>query len=200
MPPRTTRRTWLQAVGATTLGALAGCIKSGGPATTTDDHTTPPEDSDGTQSNRGTTSAGTTVSGRTYDIRVQNALKPANVEGDHNYDSAVPAKFEITAYLNPDDGTDTVFFEKDPEIAPGSRQTYEDAFSTEPEGAEYVLKAKLTNLQKGALPSRLEFEKYYRFTPGGFQWPAGNVLSVTVQSPPDSPSGFTPILSIDAPS
>ena len=200
MSPHTTRRSYLHAIGATTLGGLAGCIKSGGPETTTGSQSTPNQDNnDGTQTNGGTTrEQATTVTGRTYDITVQNALRPDEMKSDHNYDSLVPAKFEIAAYRNPDEGEDTILFEKNPEIPPDSTQTYEDAFSTEPDGTQYVLKATLTNLQKGAIPSRLDFEKYYRFTPGGFQWPSGDTLSVTVQNAPDQPEGFLPFFTVDA--
>lgn len=189
--PHTKRRTFLQTIGAASVTVIGGCIKAGGPEDSTSRTTQ-------TKNTKKTAETATTVTGRTYQIIVQNAITKDALKADHNYNQIPPAKFKLKAYHNPEEGGDSVYFKKELAVPPSSTKVCRNVFSTEADGTEYVLKVNLTNLGKGSIPDRLEFTKYYRFIPGGFQWPTSDTLTVTVQNAPDSHPGIVPLLSVDS--
>lgn len=188
MPRRQSRRALLRASGIILASGLAGCEirrrESGGTAEPTDEST---PGSDG----RETVSPGTT-----YRFFVENSIDPSHLEEAEGISPSASATVGLEAQRNPESGEREQLFAREVDLGTGRTRQFEDAFTTDPEGPEYVVRAQLQSFEEYR-PRHMSGTAAHRFVPGGFQAPTADVFRVTVASIPTADAAFTPAISME---
>lgn len=140
MSPSHTRRALLQAVGVATAAGLAGCGSSdqGSPTVAIEGETT-------------------------YDIVIENHLTAADFEAEAELSAPEPAT--ITVKVGTLAPGDEPFFETTTQVATDSTETFEDAFTVEPDGPTYALSCEFEPFTSEGLSGDRNRKGDLTFTP-----------------------------------
>ncbi|MEF8855455.1 MAG: hypothetical protein V5A24_08200 [Haloarculaceae archaeon] len=166
-PSAPSRRSFLQASGLTLASGLAGCAlrQRGSGTTSTASGTATPVPPDAS-----------------YDLTIENGVAESDLEPVDGLSSTTPVSISVDVEKNYDDREDEILFERSVELAPETNRTFGDAFSTDPDGPEYVVAAEFEPLQErdesGA--GRMSLTSAARFEPGGFGAPTRPEFFVVV--------------------
>ncbi len=212
MPPRQTRRAHLRATGVALAAGLAGCRLEHDPVTetatqgeTTDnDRTTPsygdvgPNADNETRTTPPTTATKTVTEDRSFTLDVRNGITQEKLEEDDDAPADATATVFIDIEENWDDGTETALFERTLELGPGEERTFAEAFRTKLHGPSYVARAKLEEWPGKYDARSRSLSDARRFTPGGFNDPAGSRFRITVQGLVRE-GAIVPAISLDVP-
>ena len=166
MVPKPSRRTLLEASGLALASGLAGCaIRRRG--------------------SRSTTTAGTATAvpaDASYDLTVENRIKESDLEPVEALSTTTPVTITVDVQKNYDDREDEIVFERTLELPPGESRFFEGAFSTEPDGPEYVVAGKFDPLleREENVGAKMSLTSAERFQPGGFGAPTRPEFFVVV--------------------
>jgi hypothetical protein len=158
------RRQLLRAGGGILAASLGGC---------TIRHT-------GENGTGGTEPAGTLAPGQTYTIQLVNKISKSDLRPVSEIAADAPATVTVRAEANYESDDETLF-EETADLQPSTSRTYADAFSTDPDGPEYVVAAKLTPFRETDQWKGYSHTSAHRFVPGEFQAPTDDTFRVVVR-------------------
>jgi hypothetical protein len=205
MVPQHTRRALLSGTGLAVIVGLAGCrfervtdepggdeqrnpgdgnSGSGGPGTDTgsdgDSSAGGGGSSDGAAGGGSDGDGPSTVEpGSSYTFELENRITAEDLELSDEVPNDTGATVTVDVEAHYDDREDTAF-EETLELAPGESKTIEDAFATEPDGPEYVIRTVLEKYPHEDQLNQRTHTAGHRFTPGGFGGPTGTTIELSV--------------------